>query len=128
MSNVTRRVIVVASADCNPTTVGGSVQCAAKAGSVATACAAMAMTWRTASRWPALSPGSVRSTMARAQPRERLPMRRMSPLGMMNMVPSTPRKRVRRMVTSSMTPVTSPIVTESPTLYWSSMVMRIPEK
>ncbi len=55
-------------------------------------------------------------------------MRRMSPLGMTYMVPSTPRKRVRRMVTSSTTPVTSPIVTESPTLYWSSMVMRMPEK
>ena len=69
--------------------------------------------------------------MARAQPRERLPTRRMSPLGMMKMVPSAPRKRVRRMVTSSTTPVTPvvpPTVTESPTLYWSSTVMRMPEK
>ncbi len=128
MSNITRRVSVVASADCSPTTVGGSVLWAAKAGLVATSCAAAAITPRTVSRSAAPAPGNVRSTMARAQPRERLPMRRMSPLGMTKMVPSTPRKRVRRIVTSSTTPVTPPTVTASPTLYWSSMVMRIPEK
>ena len=99
-------VIVVASALCSPTTTGGSVQWPAKAGLVATSCAAAAIRVRSVSRSAAAAPGRVRSTMARAQPRDRLPIRRMSPLGMMKMVPSTPRKRVRRMVTSSTTPVT----------------------
>ena len=82
MSSVTRMVRVDESALKRPTSVGGSVLWAANAEPAATPCAASAMVVRTLSRSAAAAPGSVRSTTARAQPRDRLPIRRMSPLGM----------------------------------------------
>ena len=74
-------VTVVASAPATPTSDGGSEQWAANSGRAATRRAASSKVARTRSRSDALAPGSGTSTTARAQPRDRLPSMRMSPLG-----------------------------------------------
>ena len=68
------------------------------------------------------------STTAVAQPCERLAMRTISPLRMYQTTPLPSRSRVTRSVTSSTVPIASPVSMTSPTPYWSSMIMKMPDR
>ena len=66
--------------------------------------------------------------MAVDQPCERLPMRTISPLRMYQTTPLPSRRRVTRRVTSSTVPIASPVSMTSPTPYWSSTIMKMPDR
>jgi hypothetical protein len=68
------------------------------------------------------------STMARAHWIDEFPTRRISPFGRYQTVPSTARSRVTRRLTSSTVPRVSPTAMASPTPYWSSAMMKKPDK
>src|SRR6478735_2717805 len=68
------------------------------------------------------------STIAVANPCDRLPIRMISPLRTYQVTPLASRNRVIRRVTSSTVPIASPVSITSPTPYWSSMIMNTPER
>ena len=68
------------------------------------------------------------STIAVAKPCDRLPIRMISPLRTYQVTPFASRSRVIRRVTSSTVPIASPVSMTSPTPYWSSMIMKTPER
>src|SRR6478609_6758837 len=68
------------------------------------------------------------STIAVANPCDRLPMRMISPLRTYQVTPLASRNRVIRRVTSSTVPIASPVSITSPTPYWSSMIMNTPAR
>ena len=68
------------------------------------------------------------STSAVAKPCDRLPMRMISPLRTYQVTPFASRSRVIRSVTSSTVPMASPVSMTSPTPYWSSRIMKTPER
>ena len=57
-----------------------------------------------------------------------LPTRRISPLRTYQTVPLTSRSRVTRRLTASTVPMASPRSTTSPTPYWSSKIMKMPDR
>ncbi|CAM5664238.1 hypothetical protein SALBM217S_06417 [Streptomyces griseoloalbus] len=71
---------------------------------------------------------TVTSTLAVAQPCERFPIRLTSPLRTYQISPSAPRSFVTRSPTSITSPVATPASTVSPTPYWSSRIMKTPER
>jgi hypothetical protein len=68
------------------------------------------------------------SSSARDQCCDLLPTRAIAPFGTCQTVPSTDRTRVVRRLTTSTTPVASPRSTVSPTPYWSSTRMKMPDR
>src|SRR6476661_6497455 len=68
------------------------------------------------------------STSAVDQPWLLLPIRTISPLRMYQTTPDPSRSRVTRRETSSTVPVASPVSMTSPTPYWSSRIMKIPDR
>ena len=68
------------------------------------------------------------SSTVRAQFWLELPTRMISPLRTYQTVPSTSRSRVTRSPTDSTVPDASPRSTTSPTPYWSSKIMKMPER
>ena len=68
------------------------------------------------------------STSTRAQSRDSLPNRSISPLRTCHTIPSTARSRVVRSPTRSTTPLAGPALTTSPGPYWSSISMAMPDR
>ena len=68
------------------------------------------------------------SSTLRAQFWLLLPTRMISPLRTYQTVPSMSRSRVTRSPTASTVPVASPASTTSPTPYWSSKIMKMPDR
>ena len=68
------------------------------------------------------------SRTVRAQFWLMLPTRRISPLRTYQTVPLTSRSRVTRRLTASTVPLASPTSTTSPTPYWSSKIMKMPDR
>ena len=69
-----------------------------------------------------------RRATVRAQFWLMLPTRRISPLRTYQTVPLTSRSRVTRRLTASTVPLASPTSTTSPTPYWSSKIMKMPDR
>lgn len=74
------------------------------------------------------SAASTTSTAAVDQPWLRLPIRLTSPLRMYQIAPLGPRSLVTRRPTSMTVPVATPASISSPTPYWSSRIMKTPER
>ena len=83
----------------------------------------------TARTWSRSSVGAdLTSTPAVAQPWLRLPIRLTSPLRTYQISPLSPRSLVTRRPTSMTSPEATPASTVSPTPYWSSRIMKTPER
>ncbi len=109
-----------------PVTSGGSRKYVPSTGSLPTSSAAASSAARTASTSAQYATRT--STTARPHSWVLLPVRRISPLRTNHSVPLPSRTFVTRSATSSTVPVTSPKSTVSPTPYWSSRSMNVPER
>ena len=109
-----------------PVTSGGSRKYVPSTGSAPTSSAAASSVARTASTSAQYATRT--STTARPHSWVLLPVRRISPLRTNHRVPLPSRTLVTRSATSSTVPVTSPKSTVSPTPYWSSSSMNVPDR